>query len=420
MPRVPGLSWRPPRQTLPALVILLALLSLAGCSALKIRHPVPESLSEEARIEGIPGARAFGDAWSPVFQQSLMDAITQRVAENARTGAPGGAAILALSGGGADGAFGAGFLCGWTKAGTRPDFLLVTGVSTGALIAPFAFLGPAYDETLRAVYTTISSKDIFFIKSLLTILRDDSVADTAPLARLAEKYIDETLLAAIAAEHKKGRRLYVGTTNLDAQRSVVWDMGAIAASGQPGALDLFRKVLVASASVPVAFPPVYIPVAAGGKKYDEMHVDGGAITQVFLYGPFIDPREAAKVAGINYEKVEKDLYVIINNKIDPVYEEVRPRLTAIAQRSVSSLIKGQAVGALYAMYAVCQRDGIVYNLASIPGDYTDTANETFDRAAMNRLFNLGHDLAAAGYDWRPMPPSFQPENGKAAPGGAEK
>jgi predicted acylesterase/phospholipase RssA len=171
--------------------------------------------------------------------------------------------ILAISGGGADGAFGAGLLCGWTKHGDRPRFKLVTGVSTGSLIAPFAFLGPEYDARLKEVYTTISTKNIYQVRSLLKMLRSDSIADTWPLAELAAKSMDDDLLRAIAAEHQKGRRLFVGTTNLDAQRLVIWDMGAIAAIGTPEAFKLFRRILLASAAIPVMFPPIYLEVEAG-------------------------------------------------------------------------------------------------------------------------------------------------------------
>ena len=197
--------------------------------------------------------------------------------------------FLALSGGGDEGAFGAGVLCGWTAHGDRPQFKLVTGISTGALIAPFAFLGSSYDDTLRYLYTGITSKDIFRMKSLLTVLWRDAIADTKPLAKKLDQYVDEAMLAAVAAEHKKGRRLIIGTTQLDAQRLVLWNMGAIASSGDPEAIKLFRKILLTSASIPGAFPPQYIRVEAGGKRYEEMHVDGGTTAEVVLYEAALKP-----------------------------------------------------------------------------------------------------------------------------------
>jgi predicted acylesterase/phospholipase RssA len=155
--------------------------------------------------------------------------------------------------------------------------------NTGSLIAPFAFLGPEYDTRLKEVYTTISTKNIFVVRSLLKMLRSDSIADTWPLAELAANSMDDDMLRAIAAEHQKGRRLFVGTTNLDAQRLVIWDMGAIATIGTPEAFNLFRRLLLASAAIPVMFPPVYLDVEAGGDKYDELHVDGSAVAEVIAY-----------------------------------------------------------------------------------------------------------------------------------------
>ena len=253
--------------------------------ALQVRQPLPEHLLDQAQVADLPGIRAWGDT-SESLEQSAIESIRQEMAANHGKLEPE-ANFLALSGGGGDGAFGAGILCGWTEAGTRPRFKLVTGISTGALIAPFAFLGPEYDAKLKEAYTTISDKDIYTVPSLLKLVlnlgRIEAAASTEPLAELLERLIDENMLQAIAAEHNKGRRLLVGTTQLDAQRQVIWNMGAIAASGHPDAPKLFRQILRASASIPVAFNPVYIKVKAGGQEYDEMHVDGGVRAEVMLY-----------------------------------------------------------------------------------------------------------------------------------------
>ena len=193
--------------------------------------------------------------------------------------------FLALSGGSDDGAFGAGLLIGWTAAGTRPEFKLVTGVSTGALIAPFAFLGPSRDAQLREVYTAIGPKDVFSRRDLASLPWDDALSDTRPLYKLISRYADEGMMADIAREYRRGRLLLIGTTNLDVMRPVIWNIGAIAASGKPGALELIRHILLASASVPALFPPVLIEVEQGGPRFQEMHVDGGAVAQLFLYPP---------------------------------------------------------------------------------------------------------------------------------------
>ncbi len=189
---------------------------------------------------------------------------------------------LAISGGGANGAFAAGLLVGWSDAGTRPEFTMVSGVSTGALAAPFAFLGPAYDERLRGVFTTYSTSDLVVRRNLLSILTGHSVFDTEPLEKVIARYVDQSMMETIAVEFRKGRRLWIATTNLDAGRPVIWNIGAIANSGAPGALELIHKVMLASASVPGAFPPVIIEVEANGNLYDEMHVDGGIISQIFV------------------------------------------------------------------------------------------------------------------------------------------
>ena len=187
---------------------------------------------------------------------------------------------LALSGGGSGGAFGAGILTGWTTAGTRPTFDVVSGVSTGALIAPFAFLGSSYDPTLAELYTSGIAETLVRPRPIIGLL-GAALSDPAPLRRLVERYVTDDMLRKIAAEHSKGRRLFVVTTNLDAQRTVIWDMGAIAAHGHEQALVLFRNVLIASASIPAVFPPVMIEVTMNGKRFQEMHSDGGATTQLF-------------------------------------------------------------------------------------------------------------------------------------------
>ena len=264
------------------LLILASLTALVflsqGCVSLQVRYPLPEHLLDQAQVADLPGIRAWGDTLSESLEKSAIESIRQEMAANHGKLEPE-ANFLALSGGGGDGAFGAGILCGWTEAGTRPRFKLVTGISTGALIAPFVFLGPEYDAKLKEAYTTISDKDIYKVpgklKLILNLGRIEGVASTEPLAELLTHLIDDQMIQKIAAEHYKGRRLLVGTTQLDAQRQVIWDMGAIAASGHPDAPKLFRQVLRASASIPVAFAPVYIKVKAGGQEYDEMHVDGG-------------------------------------------------------------------------------------------------------------------------------------------------
>jgi predicted acylesterase/phospholipase RssA len=192
---------------------------------------------------------------------------------------------LAISGGGDNGAFGAGLLAGWTESGTRPNFKAVTGISTGALIAPFAFLGAEYDQQLAEVYTTINQRDVFEKRPVLAAIASDGMADTSPLYRLISKYLDDQMIERIGREYDRGRLLLIGTTNLDAGRAVVWNIGAIAKSPNPKAPELIRRILLASASIPAAFPPVMFEVSLDGAAYQELQADGGAMAQTFLYPP---------------------------------------------------------------------------------------------------------------------------------------
>ncbi len=389
-------------QSEPALkraIIAAALVAvlLAGCGV--TRNALPADLADRAAIPGMAGIRDRGDGSGGVLKKSIVAALRQAP--------PGGPVdVLAISGGGANGAFGAGLACGWSAAGTRPTFRIVTGISTGALMAPFVFLGPGYDGKLKMLYTTTGTADIYRMRSIFEILGGaDSLIDTAPLDALIAETIDEKIIRAVAAEHRRGRRLFIGTTNLDASRLVVWDMGAIASSENPGAPDLFRKVLRASASIPTAFPPVYIEVTAGGKQYDEMHVDGGVSKKVFFHGSAVDFRAAARAAGIA-GGVDLRVYVIFNSQVGMRYGTVRPRPLPIAKQSALKLMTMQGIGDLYRIYAIARSRGIDYNLAYIPDEFRPAAREVFDPQEMTRLFELGFTLAADGYPWRKHPPGF--------------
>jgi predicted acylesterase/phospholipase RssA len=211
------------------------------------------------------------------------------------------------------------------------------------------------------------------------------------------------MLAEIAEEHRKGRILMIGTTNLDAQRSVIWDIGAIAASGSPASLSLIRQIILASAAIPGAFPPVEINVTVDGKEFQELHVDGGVTRQVFLYPPGYSPKSIDKAIGW---KVKRRLYIIRNTKIDPEFAVTKDQLIPIAARSISTLIKTQGIGDLYQIYTTSKRDGVDYNLAYIPSDFNVVAKSGFDKDYMNALFQRGYELGRAGYDWHKQPPGL--------------
>ena len=378
---------------------------------------------DQVQVDDLRGIRAWGDTLSESLEDSAIESVKQELAANQGKLAPE-ATYLALSGGGGDGAFGAGILCGWTEAGTRPQFKLVTGISTGALIAPFAFLDPEYDAKLKEAYTTISDKDIYKVPSKLKLLlnlgRIEAVASTAPLAELLTHLIDDQMIQKIAAEHNKGRRLLVGTTQLDAQRQVIWNLGAIAASGHPDAPKLIRQVLRASASIPVAFQPVYIKVKAGGQEYDEMHVDGGVRAEVMLYEEALNLFTARKkLVHLMHERPRK-LYIIRNAQVSPEYESIKPHIGDIGTRAISSLTKYQGVGDLYRIYVLAQRDGIDYNLAYIPLDFHPKRASEFDTKYMNEEFNLAYNLARSGYKWHKYPPGYEPSEADKSPSRARK
>jgi predicted acylesterase/phospholipase RssA len=312
--------------------------------------------------------------------------------------------LLALSGGGDKGAFGSGLLNGWTASGTRPTFKAVTGISTGALIAPFAFLGSDYDAVLTEVFTTISPNDVLTRRSVLAAVENDGMADNRPLWGLISEHVDQALLDAIAAEHMKGRILLIGTTDLDARQPVIWSMGNIAASGAPGALDLFRSILLASAAIPGAFPPTMVRVEVDGQAYDEMHVDGGASSQVFLYPPSMPV--VARSLGETMDRTGR-VFIIRNSWLESTWDPADRRTIDIAGRSISSLIQTQGFGDLYRIYLTAQRDRFDFNLAFIGSEFQYPPHEQFDTAFMNALYDYGYELGEAGYPWKKVPPGWE-------------
>jgi Patatin-like phospholipase len=310
---------------------------------------------------------------------------------------------LAISGGGSDGAFGAGLLVGWSDTGARPKFDVVTGTSAGAMIAPFAFLGSTYDGQLKEIYTTYGQKDIAQRRPVFLVGLAASLASDAPLAALIERYVSPEFLAAVAIEHRRGRRLLIGTTYLDAQRPVIWDMGEIASAGDQKALALFRQVILASASIPGIFPPVLITVDRDGKTYDEMHVDGGVVSQVFLFPTNFDPRSLDPQGG---QTPVRQLFVIRNGRVTAEWEAVDSSILKIASRSISSLIKYQGRGDLDRIYFESRRHNVAFRFASIPSSFSLTEKEPFDLQYMKALFEAGYALGQSGNRWQEKPPDF--------------
>jgi len=355
----------------------------------------------------MPVIRAFGGKLSPYMMADLGRSFEQESAEDFPVASDGKIHYphLALSGGGQNGAFGAGLVNGWTKNGTRPVFKIVTGVSSGALMAPFVFLGPDYDDELQEFYTNTSSKNIFSRLSILPqLLGGESLLDTGPLQSMIAKLVDAEFLNKIADAHKNGRRLYIGTVDLDSQQLAVWNMGLIASSGRPDALDLFRKIMLASSSIPVAFPPVLFKVEADGRKYDELHVDGGVKATVFYSAGVFNFESAQKNSPRGPGR--EDIYVIHNGQLGPVHDETRRTLASIAYRSIEVAAKSAVIGDLFFIYTGAQRSQSGFYWVTIPTEVSLESNEMFDPVTMRRLFEFGLEKAQRNDFWFNQPPGL--------------
>lgn len=393
------------RKALVFAALAIGITALGACSIPERGPGVPQADTARALPLGIPNARFFADGDPGAMIEEGTRAFEREQAALRAEGKPltrlTPVYYLAVSGGGDNGAFGAGLMTGWTALGTRPEFKMVTGVSTGALIAPFAFLGPDYDDALRDVYTNMTPDKVFKVRGLTAALFDDAMADTGPLSQVISTYADQKMLDAIAREYRQGRLLLIGTTHLDAQRPVIWNIGAIAASGQPGALDLFRKILRASAAIPGLFQPVLFDVEVDGKKYQEMHVDGGAIAQLFLYPPSLNIGTAA-VRRVRHA------YVIRNARLDPDYAASERRTISIAGRAISTMLAASGQNDVLRTYFVTQRDGVDYNLAYIGADFSAPKAGEFDQSYMRALYAYGFQEGKDGRAWHKVPPGLQP------------
>lgn len=343
------------------------------------RQEFTASEQELAVIPGIPGARFWAD--SP---QDFLRALPQT---------PG--PWLVLSTGGEDGAFGAGVMAGWSAAGTRPEFSVITGVSTGALMAPFIFAGQKYDDQLRASYTTINATDIFEIGG-----KGESLLDTWPLKDLVAKQVTKELLADVATEHSRGRRLFVLTTNLDAGRPVAWDIGAIASKGDQQALELVRSILMAAISIPGAFPPVLIQAQAGTTRFHEMHVDGGLAAQ-FYVAP-----DALQISASRFTLPATALYIIVNMKLGNDFQVTERSTLGILGRTVGAAIKVIVRNAIDRAYVLATRSNVPFHLAFVDDAFNAPSRGPFDSDYMKTLFDFGFAQGKSGLAFVGEPPEF--------------
>lgn len=393
------------KNRIPRLLLALACVCLLPAWKNLERAPaLPPLYADEASIDGMKGVRYA------TYHRSGIEALLKdleaslRIMNRDSPGTP--INYLSISGGGSRGAFGAGLLSGWSRNGTRPEFNMVTGVSTGALMAPFAFLGPEYDATLKQLYTNITADNIYRKRSYATVLFSDGLSDTTPLYNLIAAHITAELLQKIAQEYAvKNRWLLIATTNLDTGQPIIWNMGKIATYGTPESLELFRKVMLASASLPGFFSPVMMDAVYQDKKYQEMHVDGGVSRQVFIY-----PASLFHETGA-YKLLEgrkREAYLIRNDILEAEnYQTVERKTLAIANQALTLFAHSHGDGDIFMAYLTARQDGFGFNMAFVTDDFSHQAPASrFDKKYMTSLFNYAETRAEKGYPWSRVPPGL--------------
>ena len=377
---------------MPVRLILIALVLMLGACASGARSSYDVQDREGARPMGLTSApnhpiRVYLDDEdrTAIFQQAFREGVPM--------GPDGRLDFIALSGGGSNGAFTAGLMKGWSETGERPDFEVVTGVSTGALAAPFVYLGSDYDDELAEAYTGGAAAGLLQSRGLGALI-GSGIYKSEPLRALVERFVDEDLMRSVAAEYAEGRVLLVATTDLDSQRGVSWDLGAIATQGTPEALELFRSVLIASASIPGAFPPVLITSDNAGLQFEEMHVDGG-VTTPFLAVPealwaFREPSDTLRGARF---------YVVVNGRTNPVFGITKDTPQGVLGRSIDILLRASLLTTLAGNHAFADRNDLFFRYAALPDDSEASALD-FSVESMSAVYEVGRQGAISGDAWR--------------------
>jgi predicted patatin/cPLA2 family phospholipase len=360
-------------------LVLTCSLALGACTSLP-RTPYTAAEASTSRVLDIDGLRRYAD--EPITKFSF-EKDTSTASKS----------YLALSGGGADGAYGVGVLNGWSAARTRPAFSVVSGVSTGGLIAPFAFLGSQYDDTLKEVYTSGVAESLLSDPSIMRVLFGSGLFGNTRLRELVARYVGPEIMAQVARENAKGRKLLVVTTDLDTQRTAIWDMGKIAAVGTPEALKLFRDVMAASASIPLVFPPIMIDAEGQGRRFQEMHVDGGVTAPVLTLPEALLSQD--RLPG----NARMNIYILVNKKIERNFELVSNSTIDVASRSLSSITQSQTRSIIFSTYDFAKRNNLGFHLSYIARDYPAPPSEGFDTAYMRALYQYGYEKAASGQAW---------------------
>lgn len=377
------------------LIIIAAIIVLStGCSQNPKRNASIQS--ESLNPLGISGLRFWDESKILVDNYDVDNAIASLAKHGVKSGEIN---HLALSGGGFDGAFSAGVLNAWSETGTRPAFDVVTGVSTGAIVAIFAYLGTDYDEELKNYYTQTAAEDMFKRNSIFSLPFASAIVDPRGFETKVREAIDETMLEHIALERSKGRILLIGTTSLDSEKMAVWDIGQIALIGTLEAQHLIQDIVLASSSIPGVFPATRISFSHDEKEVDELHVDGGVSRQVFLVP------QGLKAVSIPID-LKKNIYVIRNGYISPRFEEVNNSLTSVSYRAINILIRRQGIGDIEHIYHYSERNHIDFNLAYIDSDFIPNNKSSFSIEYMQGLYEYGYNKQMQAELWVKELPDF--------------
>jgi predicted patatin/cPLA2 family phospholipase len=395
----------------------------SGCQSLRKNRDCPSPVSQGLNVRDMvdkPAQEEFESHFD--FKQIAIDAEKYRkmsiadAMQNRNPSTPWREKnILCLSGGGSFGAFSAGVLYGWSAKGTRPTFDVVTGISTGALIAPFAFLGPAYDEQMKKFYTTLESKDLYKTKFVRGLF-GEAFADNSKLADQVDQVLTPQLMQELAEAHQAGRRLYIGTTAAESKRFVIWDIGAIACKGRPQDKNLIKQVLLGSSGIPGFFPPQHINVDLDGMCLTERHIDGGVSQALFMQPPYVRPEHRSK--NPNHDLAGANVYVIVAGKLYADPQKIKPLALALAGQEVSAMIYAQTRGDLQRLFTSCLLTGMNFHMTAIPTEYpAPTSSTAFEIPAMVGMFNEGYRMVCEDRVWRKTAPGIAPGENPNVRGG---
>ena len=372
--------------------ILLLAVVLTACSSTE-RNPDPITFTmmphsfEEIRM---------WDEYNPAELNGMIESRTESWIEESHD--KQNLNYLALSGGGFNGAFSAGILTAWTERGDRPQFDVVTGISTGAIVSVFAYLGSDYDDVLTELYTETDFTDLFHFRNIFSLVRNQSLLDITAFEEKVRRIVNDDLVTEIAEQNRAGRHLVIGTTNIDNQRLSLWNIGQIAEHATPQATALIQEIIIASSSIPGAFPARKIEFEQGGQQFDELHVDGGVVRQVFFAPSWVDLRDV---------DIEQNLYVIRNGSLKSDFQPVSSRLSQISERAINTLLLNQGIGDVEHIYHNARQQGIHFNLAFIDNDFKSPDDASpYSGEFMTELFEYSHGKMKEGKAWQAIPPSL--------------